>query len=258
MARLTLDKVQLSYPVFNTEAQSIRSNILRIVSAGRVSSKDHTTWVRALQDVSLDIQKGDRVALIGGNGAGKTTLLKVMAGIYEPTHGKIKRDGAVSCMLGTGFGMDEEATGYKNIILSGVYLGHTRKEMEAKIPEIEEFTELGEFLSMPLRTYSSGMRARLAFAISTSITPEILLLDEGIGVGDQHFFEKAQARLQQFMERAPILVLTSHSMALIRQFCNRAVYLKAGSIIEQGDVETVINSYLSDAREGSQGRDYSL
>ncbi|MFN7710377.1 MAG: ABC transporter ATP-binding protein [Holosporales bacterium] len=248
MARLTLENVQLSYPVFNTEAQSIRNNILRIVSAGKVSSKDHTTWVKALRDVTLEVKDGDRLALIGGNGAGKTTLLKVMAGIYQPTHGKIKREGSVSCMLGTGFGMDEEATGYKNIILSGIYLGYTRRQMEALIPDIEAFTELGEFLSMPLRTYSAGMRARLAFAISTSLTPEILLLDEGIGVGDQHFYEKAQARVQQFMKRASILVVTSHSMDLIRTFCNRAVYLKSGTVVTQGDVETVIETYMKDAK----------
>jgi ABC-type polysaccharide/polyol phosphate transport system ATPase subunit len=199
--------------------------------------------IRALNGVSVNIEHGDRVGLIGRNGAGKTTLLRVMAGIYEPPSGTVEIEGRVAPLFDIGMGMDPESSGYENILLRGLYLGLRKAEIRAKVDEIADFTELGEFLEMPLRTYSAGMFARLAFAISTSIDPEILLLDEGIGAGDDVFLEKAKQRLDALINRARILVLASHSDLLIRKLCNRAILMENGQVDASGSTDEMLERY---------------
>ena len=184
--------------------------------------------VEALRDITLSLKEGDRVGLVGHNGAGKSTLLRLLSGIYEPTRGSARIRGRVAPVFDLGVGMDPEISGYENIIIRGLFLGQTRKQMLAKIDEIAEFTELGEYLSMPLRTYSTGMRVRLAMGVVTSIDPEILLLDEGIGAVDAEFMKKARVRLQDLVERSGILVFASHSNEFLAQLCDTAMWIDHG------------------------------
>jgi ABC-type polysaccharide/polyol phosphate transport system ATPase subunit len=187
--------------------------------------------VRALDDVNLTIEHGDRVALTGHNGSGKSTLLRVLAGLYKPTSGSVTIRGKVSAILDPNAGIDPDATGIENIFLRGRILGMKDQEIRAKLDEIVEFTELANFIALPMRTYSAGMFARLAFAVSTAIEPDILLIDEGIGAGDAHFMDKIKARLQSMVERSPILVLASHDQKLVSQLCNRTITFEHGRIV---------------------------
>jgi ABC-type polysaccharide/polyol phosphate transport system ATPase subunit len=203
--------------------------------------------VTILEDVSINITRGQRVGLIGANGAGKSTLLRVMAGIYFPTRGLAESYGKVSTLFPELLGVRPDATGLENIILTGILLGLTRKEISRRIPEIIEFTELGDYIYMPLRTYSSGMRTRLVLSIATCINPDILLVDEVIGVGDQQFRLKAQERLNDMMTSAKALVVASQSPQIIREFCNVAIWLERGRVRLFGDVEQVLREYTAPA-----------
>jgi ABC-2 type transport system ATP-binding protein/lipopolysaccharide transport system ATP-binding protein len=205
--------------------------------------------VQALDDVTLALDHGERVGLVGHNGAGKSTLLKVLAHIYEPNAGQVKIDGHVAPMFDIGLGMDPESTGYDNIMLRGLFLGLKPKEIRRRMDEIVEFTELGNFLHLPIRTYSTGMRIRLAFAVSTSINPDILLLDEGITMGDAAFREKAQKRLGDFANKAAIIVLASHAQPLIRRLCNKCVLMEHGRVVLYDDTEKVLAVYRGGASQ---------
>lgn len=199
--------------------------------------------VEALKGVSLQIEHGERVGLIGLNGAGKSTLLKVMAGIYPPTSGGIASCGHVCPMFEFATGFEMNQSGWDNIRIRGLLLGMSPDEIEDKLPEIAAFTELGEFLDYPVRTYSAGMFIRLAFAVSTSINPEILLIDEVMGAGDIKFAEKAKRRMFEFMEQGKILVFSSHSFELLKDFCARTVWLDKGRIVMDGDTDAVVKAY---------------
>ena len=202
-----------------------------------------TYCVDALKKIQLTIRRGERVGLIGLNGAGKSTLLKVIAGIYPPTAGSVDVVGHVCPLFefATGFEMDQ--SGWDNIRIRGLLLGMSPAEIEAKLPEIGTFTELGEFLDYPVRTYSAGMFVRLAFAVSTSINPEILLIDEVMGAGDIRFAQKAKRRMFEFMEQGKILVFSSHSFDLLAGFCQRAVWLHKGVIMADGPTPDVTAEY---------------
>jgi ABC-type polysaccharide/polyol phosphate transport system ATPase subunit len=189
------------------------------------------------------LNHGDRVGIIGHNGAGKSTMLRVLAGIYQPSQGLIRIDGRVSPLFNTSPGMDIDDTGYENIVTCGLMLGMTRAEIKRKLPEIEAFTELSDYLSLPARTYSSGMHVRLGFAIATAIDPEILLLDEGLGAGDARFAMRAAQRVEALIGRSSIMVLASHSDDLIRQMCNRTILLKRGRVVADGATEDVLDLY---------------
>lgn len=238
MAKISLKNISLEYPIYSSGPRMFTKKLLSLASAGVISSNEKYNFVKGLDSIDLELKSGDRLGIIGGNGAGKTTLLKTIAGIYCPTAGERKVIGQITTLISIGFGMDEESSGYENIILGGLALGFTKRNMEEKFADIEEFTELGNFLSMPIKTYSAGMRLRLAFAIATCIEPEILLIDEGIGAGDAEFYEKAKKRVQKFIKRASILILASHSDDLIKQFCNKAIYMGHGKILYSGDIKS--------------------
>lgn len=243
MPSIELDNVSVSFPVYSAGARSLKNAMISATTGGRIGNKANHLIVQALDQVSLAFEHGDRVALVGHNGAGKTTLLRVIAGIFEPPIGTVRVEGRVTPMFDTSLGIDPDFTGNENIILRGLYLGLTKSEILARMNDIADFTELGQFLELPVRTYSLGMQARLAFTMATCIEPEILLLDEGIGAGDEAFLDKASVRLKAFIEKTGILVLASHHIELIRAFCNKAVLMEHGRVVLVGDIDHVLKVY---------------
>lgn len=244
MASISVENVSVEFPIYGAGSRSLKKTLLHVGSGGRIS-KDASdrVYVQALQDICLDIGHGERVGLIGPNGAGKTTLLRVLAGIYEPTAGTVQHTGGVVPLLDPTLGMDLEATGYENITLRGLLLGLRPEEIDEQIDEIAAFTELGDYLAVPVRTYSSGMMLRLAFAVSTCIEPEILLLDEWISAGDAKFSEKAERRMQRIIDSAGIVVIASHSEDLVRRLCTKAAFLEGGQLKATGSPEAVLEAY---------------
>ena len=243
MTTIRLNQVSVEIPVYNFSDVSLRKLILGKTIGGRFVQSGAHMIVSALKNISFDIHDGDRVGLVGSNGSGKTTLLRVLAGVYAPTSGTSEVNGQVSPMLDTALGMSPDATGMENIWICGMLWGLTRKEIEASLDDIAEFTELGEYLRMPVRTYSTGMKLRLAFAIATVRKPDIFLLDEIIGVGDASFFQKAFARLLALVQQSRILFVASHTNAIIQQICNKAMWLHQGSLVAFGDVDEVLAAY---------------
>jgi ABC-2 type transport system ATP-binding protein len=241
-AHIALRNVSVRFPVLSFRDRSLRSRFVSAVTLRRNTAIPHI--VSALNDVNLDIRAGDRVAIIGANGAGKTTLLRVLAGIYHPTSGSVDVLGRCLPLFDLSAGFDEEATGYENIMRRGLVIGARRSEIDAKRAEIAAFTELGDRLDLPLRTYSSGMMLRLIFAVATAVEGEIVLLDEWIGVGDQQFRKKARQRLDEIVVRAGILVLASHDIGLIKSTCNRAILLEEGRIVAAGATDEILGQYL--------------
>ena len=242
MTSLTIDGVSLDYPIYDAN-QSFRKALLQSTVGGvirRNENKSNRVSVSALDNVSIRLKQGDRLGLIGANGGGKTTLLKVMAGVYVPDRGTVTAEGRLSCLFAGVPGIEDYDNAYQNIATVGRFFGMSKQQIADKIASIEEFCELGDYMHMPLRTYSAGMMARLTFAIATSMDPEILLMDEGIGAGDARFAHKAKARIEAFLSRAHIVVLASHSSELIREICNQAVLMQAGRIIEFGSVEDIL------------------
>jgi lipopolysaccharide transport system ATP-binding protein len=226
--------VIVEFPIYNASHRSLRKSLMRATTGGRVAADAaKRVTVRALDDVTFEFKPGDRIGLVGHNGAGKTTLLRVLAGVYAPVSGTLDVRGRIVSLIDLSLGMDHEATGYENIFLRGIMMGIRPKEIEKKLDAIAEFSELGEdFLNMPVRTYSSGMLLRLAFAVSTSIHADIVLMDEWLSVGDASFNEKATERLSQVVENSSILVLASHSTALVEKMCNRILTFQHGRIEE--------------------------
>lgn len=248
MASITLQEVSVMFPIYDGVSRSLKNRIVTASTGGRISAiSGQPTVVNALDRVSFKIEHGDRVALVGHNGAGKTTLLRVLAGIYIPVHGRVRRVGKVAPLFDTGFGMDPDATGYENIRLRSLYLGMSKAQLAERIEEIADFAELGSFLGMPLRTYSAGMQTRLAFAVSTSIDPEILLLDEQIGAGDAAFMVKASERLERLVQRSGILVLASHSHEAVLRFCTKVILLEHGRVKFFGPVDEALAIYRNQA-----------
>lgn len=243
-AILRLDNVSVSFPVYHGGSRSLKKAILSRSSAGRIArdANDRIT-IDALRDISFSLDRGDRLALIGSNGAGKTTLLRVMAGIYEPFAGAVQIHGRVSPMFDIGLGIDNDLSGYDNIRIRGLLLGLSSREIDRLLPLIVDFTELGDFLDMPVRTYSSGMVLRLTFAVATCFEPEILLMDEWILAGDAHFLTKARERINSFIEKASVLVLASHNLEVCRRWCNKAIWMDRGSVKAFGPAEEVIAAY---------------
>jgi ABC-2 type transport system ATP-binding protein len=236
----------VEFPIFDAKSRSLKKTFLGKAGGTIGRNTSNVLVIEALKDITLSLRTGDRVGLVGHNGAGKSTLLRLLSGIYEPTRGKAIVNGRVAPIFDLGVGMDPEISGYENIIIRGLFLGETRKKMQSKVDEIAEFTELGQYLSMPLRTYSTGMRVRLAMGVVTSIDPEILLLDEGIGAVDAEFLKKAQTRLQKLVERSGILVFASHSTDFLARLCKTAIWIDHGSIKMMGEIEDVVRAYEGD------------
>ncbi|GAB91865.1 galactan export ABC transporter ATP-binding subunit Wzt/RfbE [Gordonia rhizosphera] len=233
----------VDFPIFDAKTRSLKKSVIGAAGGVIGSTDSNVVVVEALKNINLHLQHGDRVGLVGHNGAGKSTLLRLLSGIYEPTRGSCRIRGRVAPVFDLGVGMDPEISGYENIIIRGMFLGMTRKEMLKKIDDIAEFTELGDYLQMPLRTYSTGMRVRVALGVVTSIDPEILILDEGIGAVDADFMRKARTRLQALVERSGILVFASHSNEFLAQLCDRALWIDHGQIRMEGGIEEVVGAY---------------
>ena len=244
MASIRLRDVSVDIPVFNASSRSIKNNFLSAATGGQIRPRDgQKISIRALDSLSLDFPHGSRVALIGHNGAGKSTLMRVIAGIFEPNAGDVTVEGDVVTMFDIAFGLDADATGWDNIALRGRLLGFSRREIAARAEEIAETSELGEFLDMPIRGYSAGMTTRLAFAISTAITPDILLIDEGIGAGDAAFLSRAKARMDRFIGATGLLVMASHSDHLLQEWCTTGIWMEHGRLRMQGELNAVLAAY---------------
>ncbi len=232
----------VDFPIFDAKSRSLKKTVVGLVG-GNVDSSRKVPVIEALRDITVSLEHGARVGLVGHNGAGKSTLLRLLSGIYEPTRGVAEIRGRVAPVFDLGVGMDPEISGLENIMIRGLFLGMSRKQMEQRVDDIADFTELGDFLRMPLRTYSTGMRVRLALGVVTSIDPEILLLDEGIGAVDAAFLEKSKQRLVELVERSGLLVFASHSEEFLHQLCDTGIWLEHGRVRAQGDLGDVLRQY---------------
>lgn len=250
MAFIRLRNLSVEFPIYQGGSRSLKKMLVASTTQRNLGrdAADRIN-VRALNDVTLDIEDGDRLALIGANGAGKTTLLRVLAGIYSPTRGECRSSGRISALLDVSLGLNPEATGRENILLRGMYMNIHPREMRSRVDEIAEFTELGPYIDMPARTYSAGMLVRLGFAISTCTPAEILLMDEWLSAGDARFLDKAQRRMEEFVGSSKIVVLASHSTDLLRKWCNRGIMLEQGRIVAQGRIDDVIAAYIGAPRQ---------
>lgn len=244
MAFLRLRDLSVEFPIYQGGSRSLKKALLATSTQGNLGRDAFDRInVHALEGLSFDIKEGDRVGLIGSNGAGKSTLLKVLAGIYQPTRGRLYAAGRVSALLDVSVGLNLEATGRENIILRGMYMDIHPREMRSLIDDVARFTDLGSYLDMPVRTYSSGMMVRLAFATSTCVPPEILLMDEWLSAGDAHFIAKAHKRLSDFVSFSSILVLASHDMELLAEWCTNGIFLRQGQVVAMGCIKDVIATY---------------
>jgi len=246
MPNIIAENVSLHYPVM----ASVSANMAEQPSTGQVIRYKSSHYIEAIRGASFQIKAGERVGLVGRNGSGKSTLLRMIGGIYEPTAGRINVDGEVSSLFNINLGIQPEATGRHNILLRGLIKGMSRKEIRNKMDEIIEFSELGDFIDMPLRTYSQGMAMRLSFAIATTFSPEILLLDEWIGAGDMQFQWKAAVRMNELVAQAGITVIASHNRNLLRNICDTAIWLDGGVMRAHAPIEEVYE--LMDEHEPDQ------
>jgi len=227
-----MNNVSVDFPIYNTTGRSLKNQLMQAATGGRMGSNEQgRVVVRALQNICLDLKEGDRLGVLGHNGAGKSTLLRVISGVYEPIEGFLEVQGKITSMIDLSLGMDGEATGIENIYLRGALLGFNRQWLSSKISNIVDFAGLGDFIRMPLRTYSTGMQMRLAFSIATLVQPEIILMDEWLTVGDADFKEKAQQRLHEIVQKSSILIIATHSPELVEKVCNRTIQLDRGNLI---------------------------
>jgi lipopolysaccharide transport system ATP-binding protein len=226
---ISVRALTMRFPVYGVDAKSLKKRLASVTVGGRLgASTTGATEVTAITNLNLELRAGDRLGLVGHNGSGKTTLLRALSGAYEPDEGQIEVQGRIAALLDLNLGIDPSASGIENIRLRGRIAGLTSKEVEARLEDIGRFTGLGPFLAMPMKTYSAGMRARLAFAAATSVEADVLLMDEWIAVGDADFQQLAHKRLLSLVERAGILVLASHEVDLLRLYCNKVMRLEGG------------------------------
>lgn len=232
MITIEAKNLSINFPIYANNLRSFKKKIIKVLSAGKIFSQDEKIFIEALKKINFVINDGDKVGLIGGNGSGKTTLLRTIMGIYYPTGGEIICREKVTSLIDIELGIDEDATGFENIILRGLMLGLNRDEIENKISEIEKFSELGDYLDFPVRIYSSGMKIRLAFSIIISINPKIIIMDEWLSVGDQDFRNKATLKINEIIDKSSTLVIASHDFEQLKKTCNRIFKLEQGSISE--------------------------
>jgi lipopolysaccharide transport system ATP-binding protein len=245
MANIKLDKASVVLPIFNSSSRSITNTLVSAATGGAITAQrgGHIS-IEAIKNLDLEIIPGDRLGIIGHNGSGKSTLLRLLSGIYEPSSGSIQRSGSISSLVDISLGINPENTGRENIFLRGKLLGLPKKVINAKIEEIIEFSQLGDYINLPVRIYSSGMLLRLAFSVSTSITADILIMDEWLSVGDGSFGERASKRLQELVDNSEILVIASHTRSLIEETCNKVVWLEHGVIKKVGPVSEIVPEYF--------------
>lgn len=245
MAFIQLSQVGVVIPIYTAKCRLLSTKVLQLFIGGAlISDQGSYVSVCALRDLNFQLSDGDRVGLIGHNGSGKSTLLRVLSRAYTPTHGQVHLQGRVGSLIDITLGIDHEATGRENIYLRCAMLGISKAETRAMLDEIIKFSELDEFIDLPMRTYSSGMLLRLAFSVSTLIRPEILLMDEWLAVGDERFMKKTETRLEELVESTKILVIASHSRNLIMKTCNRVLWLEHGAIKMDGTPEEVCTAYF--------------
>ena len=244
-AEILLTDVAVDFPIFNAYSLSLKNRILSSVTGGMIDRKhDGTVVVHALRNLDLKISSGERVGLIGHNGAGKTTLLRLLSGVYYPTSGTAKISGECVSLINISLGIDQEATGRENIKMRSAIMGFSPKQTSLMMDEIIEFSGLGDFIDMPFRTYSSGMQLRLAFSVSTCVSPQILIMDEWLSTGDEEFRHKATERMKQIVDATEILILASHSKQLLLDNCNRVIWLENGNLKMDGCAEEVTSKYF--------------
>ena len=235
---LELDQIILDYPKKESFGSFLKRKVMRFF--GKKGSAPH---YRALEDINLSINRGEVIGVIGRNGSSKSTLLKIMAGIFAPNQGTVSIDGDISLLSGVGLGMNQNLTGRENIHLYGSILGHSKQTMDSLTDEIIKFSELHDFIDEPLRTYSSGMKARLGIAVATAVKPDILLIDEVLGVGDPGFKKKSQEKIRKMMDDSNTVVIVSHSFGLLKEICDRMIMMEKGRIRIIGSPEEVISKY---------------
>jgi ABC-2 type transport system ATP-binding protein len=238
-----VEELGIEFPIIPESSRSLRHVVLKTASriGGDVLNHGSSVrLVRALENVTFSLKSGDRLALVGHNGAGKSTLIRILAGIYEPSFGRLEVRGRIVSMFEIGAGLDEESTGYENIVIKGLMLGMPLDEIRRRAPEIADYSELGDYIHFPVRTYSSGMLLRLVFAIAVSVKGNVVLMDEWIAVGDTAFKKKSQKKLEEFTSGSGILVLASHDNVLLRDNCNLAMQLEHGHVVNFGTTEEVL------------------
>ena len=245
---IKMKSASLDFPIYEGLDLSFRNKLTKFGKLGTTKIKNsiERKIVRGLDNIDLDIKKGDKVAIIGPNGSGKTTLLKLLAGIYTPTSGEIQIHGKISSMIDLGFGFVDDATGYENIILSRVISGETIKDKNSIMKEAHEFTGLDEYLNLPMRTYSSGMKSRLALSTALFSIPDILLIDEFFSTGDLEFSKKSRGKIKEIMDNSSIMLFASHDLDLIKKLCTKAIYMKNGKINYYGSIEEAKKKYEND------------
>jgi ABC-type polysaccharide/polyol phosphate transport system ATPase subunit len=244
MSVIEVSNVTLRVPVHDAGARHLRNRVVSALTGGRLErANNHAVTVTVLRDITFTVEPGDRLALVGRNGAGKSSLLRLLAGIYTPTSGSVRAPREIATLFDASLDVQPDATGYENVRLMGLMLGLDARQIADLMPDIEAFTDLGEYLSMPVRIYSAGMRLRLAFAIATSISARVLLVDEIITVGDAAFLDKARARFEGLMQRCEAVILTTHVESVIRDLCNKALLLDHGELIYAGEVDAVLDRY---------------
>lgn len=245
MNTISLKNVCIDFPIFNSSKLSLRNAIVDKLGGFLAKEPNAVPVVRALHNINLEAKAGDRIGLVGHNGSGKSTLLRTIAGIYTPTAGLLEAKGTISTLFGTGVGLYEEMTGYENLFLSALIFGGDYRKAKESLPALAEFTGLGNYLELPMRTYSDGMKVRIGFAAATNFVPDILLIDEVFGAGDREFADKANNKIIDLIQGSNTLFLASHSDDIIKRFCNKAIFMSKGEILEYGPVGKVLEAYNS-------------
>jgi len=249
-AYISARDVSIEFPIYENSHRSLKNTVMHLTTGGRIGNDARKfPIVKALDNLNFEFRHGERIGLVGHNGSGKTTLLRMLSGVYAPVHGMLDVQGKIASLLDVSMGLDPDATGFENIYLRGIMDGMRPAEIRARIDEIAAFTELGEYLNLPVRTYSSGMMVRLAFAISTNVEADIILMDEWLSVGDADFRGKATARLEALVDNASILVIASHDPALIERVCTRKLHLEHGRIVSDVQVERKIDDVQTSTPE---------
>jgi lipopolysaccharide transport system ATP-binding protein len=242
---IDINNVSLDFPVYSNTGRSLKKQLFKSNIFKRVTEIDSShIAVNALKNLSIRFNSGDRIGILGKNGAGKSTFLRVLNGIYQPSSGNLKVNGTLNALIDIGLGLDSEATGRENIVLQGLLLRMPYEEILSKVDEVIEFSELGEFVDLPISSYSSGMLLRLAFSIYTASAPDILVMDEWLSVGDLVFQKKAEKRLLDIVETSEIVIMASHSEELIRAISNRVIWFDNGQIVQDGDPDAVCKEYF--------------